>query len=504
MENFELFKPKSSTKYDTISKEDLIAKHEILESEYIRALREIYKLKYQHLTNTQLTLVLNEHLAQMRREQYGASSERYKKPVKTPEEKQPPKPRVKLPSERYPNIPVREVIITQTPLPACTVCSDDMKATSMFDVSEQLNVIPKQYEIILQKQVKYSCDCHSCLVTAEAPPRIIPGSSYSDEMILDIALSKYCDLIPMQRYVAMAGRNGLIHLPPHSLIETTHMLADFLRPAYELVKMNLMRSRVLHADETPHKMLEGSSTKHWYLWGFSTKTLCYLECHPTRSGDVACDVLKNNESVCEILISDVFSGYKKAVRVANIERQKNGKNIIKNAYCNAHARRYFFKAYPTHKEAQYFLDQYHEIYKLESISKDHDPPQRHKARNQMRLIFLEMKQRAIEEIEWNLGSLSYGRALRYFLENFDGLTLCLNDVEIALDNNLQEGLLRNHVIGRKTWYGTHSKLGAKTASILFTLVETCKLNHVNPREYFNKLTQALLNGEPPFLPSPQA
>ena len=95
MENFELFESKSSTKYDTISREDLIAKHEILESEYLRALREIYKLKYQNLTDTQLQLVLNEHLAQMRQEQYGASSERYKKPVKAPEEKQPPKPRVK-------------------------------------------------------------------------------------------------------------------------------------------------------------------------------------------------------------------------------------------------------------------------------------------------------------------------------------------------------------------------------------------------------------------------
>ena len=90
--------------------------------------------------------------------------------------------------------------------------------------------------------------------------------------------------------------------------------------------------------------------------------------------------------------------------------------------------------------------------------------------------------------------------MSYFLENYVGLTLCLNHPEIPLDNNSQERSFRSHVVGRKTWYGTHSKRGAETAAILFSIIETCKLNKVNPREYFKKLTEDILAGYPPYTP----
>ncbi|MBN8538371.1 MAG: transposase [Deltaproteobacteria bacterium] len=76
----------------------------------------------------------------------------------------------------------------------------------------------------------------------------------------------------------------------------------------------------------------------------------------------------------------------------------------------------------------------------------------------------------------------------------------LEDAEVPIDNNAQERLLRSHVVGRKTWYGTHSERGAKTAAILFSLVESCKLNQVNPREYFEQLTKDLLQGKKAYTP----
>ena len=73
-------------------------------------------------------------------------------------------------------------------------------------------------------------------------------------------------------------------------------------------------------------------------------------------------------------------------------------------------------------------------------------------------------------------------------------------IAMPIDNNPQERLLRNPVIGRKTWYGTHSKLGAKTAAILFSLVEACKLNKVNPRDYFKSLVKDLHAGKNAYTP----
>ncbi|MBK8204608.1 MAG: transposase [Bdellovibrionales bacterium] len=76
------------------------------------------------------------------------------------------------------------------------------------------------------------------------------------------------------------------------------------------------------------------------------------------------------DSLCEVVLTDVFSGYAKAERVVNEDRQITGKTLIANAKCNAHARRYFSKLGPNTKEAEFYLDQYHEIYQLESEAKE--------------------------------------------------------------------------------------------------------------------------------------
>jgi hypothetical protein len=246
-------------------------------------------------------------------------------------------------------------------------------------------------------------------------------------------------------------------------------------------------------------MLEGSEKKSWYLWGFSTPSLCFLECHDTRSGDVASEVLLN--SVCEVLVTDVYSGYGKALKIVNQSRLLKGQVPIENGYCNGHSRRYFFQSRVNYPEAYFYLDHYHEIYQLNKESKGKSPNEVLKLREKMKPRFEAMKARAMEESPRYPSGNKYGKAVNYFLGNYDGLTLFLEDPEVPIDNNAQERLLRSHVVGRKTWYGTHSEQGAETAAILFSIVETCKLNDVNPREYFKNLVQDLLVGKNPYTPS---
>jgi transposase len=499
MEQFDLGDHPKSTKAGNLSPEELLQRNSILEAELVRVIRENYELRKLQVSDEQIRLIMQEQLESLRQTEYGASSERYKKPVKKPEEpKVPSKPRVKKPSERYPYLPIREQCVVQDPAPGCPCCGKEMTASGMTEDSEQLTVIPKKYEILKLMRMKYRCSCHGAVLTVPSPPRIIPGSSYSDEMIVDVALSKYCDLIPVERYSAMAARGGVKDLPPQSLIELTHSFADFVSGAYRRIEQRVLASRVLHADETPHRMLEGSDKKSWYLWGFSTPEHCFLECHDTRSGDVASNVLL--KSRCEVLVTDVYSGYGKATRIANGQRLRSGKPRIRSAYCNAHARRYFYKCWPQYKEAAFYLDHFHEIYELNAKSKGQPPPRISELRAQMRPRFEAMKKKALEELPSYSEQSKYAKALKYFLENYAGLTLFLDDTEVPIDNNSQERLLRSHVVGRKTWYGTHSERGALTAAILFTLVETCKLNHVNPREYFKRLVQDLHDGLDPQTP----
>lgn len=498
----------SIEKLDQLSKKELIA-YVKLQTSYIHALK---KLNDQALRKNeelrQGRLLVDEQFITIKSQVYGKSSE--KKPAARDRKKnraaQKSKKKIRLPSERYPDAPLIEREIEFETAPDCRCCGTQLKDSGMTENSEFLTVIPAQYTVIRQKRHKYRCvKCHGDVQTAPAPPRIQPGSSYSDEMMIDVAMSKYCDLIPVERYASIAGREGLEDLPPQSLIDGTHSLAEFVRDAYEACRKEALESRVLHADETPHRMLENHGDKSWYLWGFSSRKSAFFEIHNTRSGDVSSDLLK--ESKAEVLVSDVYCGYSKTTKVVNQWRLENPANAppsLKNAYCNAHARRKFKQAsehYPD--QAAPFIELYEKIYRLNGIV-DRRGKKRAgreaRLREMMRSLFMKMKSQAMALVGGYSSRSSIIKACNYFLKNEPGLTLFLDHSDVPIDNNAQERLLRNPVVGRKTWYGTHSLTGAKTAAVLFTLVESCKLNGVNPRDYLKALVADLHQNKSVFSP----
>ena len=426
-------------------------------------------------------------------------------------DKRPPSPKVEkegrrgerdqLPSKRYPNVPVVTKELDFEEAPTCPCCNEKMRDTKLKEIIEYLTVIPKQYQIYRFLKSKYSCGkCYSGIRTAPSPPRIVPGSSYGDDLVLDAALSKYCDLIPMERYVAMAARNGVVGLPPQSLIGLTHHLSNFLEIIHEKLKREVQRSLVVHADETTHRMLERGGGKQWYLWGFSTTTSCFFEIKNTRAGLVAEEFL--HVCVTVYLVSDVYSGYAKAVSEVNKHREKENLPKLFNANCNAHARRKFKDAENNfEKEVWLPLACYRRIYKLEkSVKAKLEENEKLEYRRKMKKYFLVIQRHSQRTLKTCSPRSSLAMAYKYFLKNFEGLTYCLENVHIPPDNNSQESLLRKPVVGRKTWYGTHSKRGAGTNAVLFSIVGACHLNGVNPREYFPYVVKCIHKGKSPPTP----
>lgn len=442
-------------------------------------------------------------LFRFKKKLFGKSSEKSKakSSTATPStlEDEPPKsstPRsdtTKQLSERYPNAPIQPESIGFSEPPCCPGCGNAMQDSGMSEVSEYLTTSPKEFIIIKQvRQKARCCKCHSAIVTAPAPARITPGGSYSDDMIIDATLSKYCDLIPMERYCQMAARNGLLGLPPHSLITASIRLSKFLEAVYGRIKESTLNTKVLLADETTHRMLEGDAKTRWYLWGFSTATACFFECHNTRSGDVSISVLA--QSICEFLLTDVYSGYKRSIRLVNELRTQKNQPLLLAAFCNSHARRLFKNqedAAGTACDATSMVRQYDDIYKLNTQSKGQPPEVVLEKRAQMKPIFEAMKEEASRKINGYSSKSDIAAAYNYFIENYEGLTRFLDHHLIPIDNNASERLLRSHVIGRKTWYGTHSPAAAEAAAIHFTIVESCKLNQINPREFYLDAVQRI-------------
>lgn len=497
-----IIEPIPRDKYPLLTREEAIRLLELQTQITEQIAKENRELRKLNEVVAKQRLLIDEQFVTLKSKFFGRSSER--SPTKKDDEKprgaREKKVQVRLPSERYPNAPIIITEVELETLPNCQCCGDTMKDSGMVEESEFLSVIPKKYQVIRQRRHKYKCtNCQADIKTAPLLPRIKPGSSYSDDMIIDIAMSKYCDLIPVERYATMAAREGFKGLPPQSLIEATHNLAEYVKPAYSRLMDKILSSPILNADETTHRMLEGDQSSRWYLWGFSTPSVCLFEAHNTRSGDVASAILK--QSICEYLVSDVFSGYNKSVKVTNLFRQERNLVPLKNVFCNAHSRRKFKYAsefYP--EEGEYFIVQYQEIYKIEDEIKGKPPDEILSGRQRAKVIFEEMQARAIGAIAKYSAKSSIVVAFNYFLKNYDGLTRYLEHPGLPVDNNSQERLLRNPVIGRKTWLGTHSKRGAETAVVLFSLVESCKLNGVNPREYFKQLVEHLHCKKPVFTP----
>ena len=454
-----------------------------------------------------------------------------KRPGRKSTEKTPPKKkgkeggkdrpgRTQLPSERYPDVEVVEKKLDFEEPPFCGCCQSEMVDSGLVEKTEQLTVIPKKYLIYRFLKKKYKCGrCHTGMATPESAERMAPGSSYSDDFIVDVALSKYCDLVPIERYAKMAHRQGLEGLPANSLVGLTHILADFLYPIYLEQRNEILAARVVHADETPHRMLEGFREKRtYYLWGFSTPHSCFFDIKNTRAGTVAEKFLM--KSVCEFLVSDVYSAYSKGVGKVNAERRREGRHLILHAYCNAHARRKFKDIEKKlleemrrkeesgekpvkgelYEELRFVNFCYRRIYRIEKEMGRAPMEEGINFRQKMRIYFSAMRLKCEKVVPGYSSHSAMALACRYFLKNYEELTRCLSDPEIPLDNNSQERLLRSPVVGRKTWYGTHSERGAKTAAILFTIVEACKLNGINPREYFPFVVGLLLGKDSYFTP----
>ena len=219
-----LFDPVPVDRFQILSREELIELAKQHQNLIGKFQKHIEKLEALNAEMQQRSFVIEDQYITIKNKLFGKSSERSQKSRRTSGNTS-KKQRIILPSERYPNAPLIERHITLDQLPSCSCCGSEMQDSGMTEDSEYLTKIPAQFFVVVQMRHKYACrKCHGDLKTAPAPPRITEGGSLSDDLMIDVACSKYCDLIPIERQAAMAGRDGIKNLPPQSLIEGTHSL----------------------------------------------------------------------------------------------------------------------------------------------------------------------------------------------------------------------------------------------------------------------------------------
>jgi transposase len=296
---------------------------------------------------------------------------------------------------------------------------------------------------------------------------------------------------PIERYVTQAERLGVTGLPPQSLIEQTHRASDFYLPIYEKLKQSVQSSFYLHADETWWRMMTKESKKRWQLWGFFNTTSAYYEAHDTRAGSVAETFLEN--CTADYVVSDAYCGYTKSV-------QNTGK---KNAYCNAHSRRKFVEAEANYPESTIVIELYQQIYAIEAEIKTLAPDDRLRERKQRTAPLIKRMKEYVFALN-PLPKSALGGARRYLIDHWEGLTAFMTDGRLPIDNNPAERGLRGPVLGRKNFLGNHSRRGAETTAVFYSIVESCKLNGVDPFKYLADMANRKHQGQELITPQSYA
>jgi transposase len=415
-----------------------------------------------------------------------AESVREPLPAPTPSQKRRKHPgRQELPAA----LPrVERVIVCAPQHCTCSACGQPT-AVIGYDVSEQLDVEPAKYFVVVTKREKRACKhCEASGVTAApVPARIIDKGLVSDRVVIDTVVAKYSDHLPLYRQSVILERETGVEISRATMDGWVMRVGELLLPIAEAMGRELLAGSYIQADETTVdvQMHDGRGQNHQaYLWQYGRPGGgAVFDFRLGRGRDGPKTFLGQFEG---ILQTDGYGAYDHV----------GGPKLV-HAACWAHARRKFFEAAklnPSDVASTRIVKLIDELFGIDAQARERDLD--HAARQALRL---ERAKPLVEVIrtevaaarDASLPSSALGKAANYTLSLWRKLTRFLEHPQLELSNNLAENSMRPVALGRKNWIHVGSRqAGPKVAAIL-SVVETCRRLKIPVREYLAALLPGL-------------
>ena len=362
----------------------------------------------------------------------------------------------------------------------CSTCAGDLHKIRE-DVSEQIEIIPKQVYVVEHIHPQYGCRHCETVQSAEKEPSPIPKSMAGASLIGDVIISKYEHHLPLYRQSKiLAGLN--IDIPDNTLGKWVMQSGEALRPMDEALEAEILAASYLQVDETPVKLLEPEKKAFmWcYLSPLSGHRLIRFRFDLSRSGEVVKSDLKDFKG---LLQNDGYSGY-------NGMREKS--EVVPFG-CMAHSRRKFAeiaKISKTVGKAHEALKYFAALYRIENQARE------------QKLIFEERKKLRQKESapilekfqDWLVKSKNQvppqstiGAAIQYALNQWCYLIQYVHHGEVEIDNNWVENEIRPFALGRRNWLFLAHEESAQIAALFYSLIQSARLNNLNSRIYMHYL-----------------
>jgi transposase len=455
-----------------------------------RLLRELRRLdlleKYgatgEHLSDEQLELLELEPGVSRAEVKAESEREQLKLPLKEPR-KHPG--RQELPAD----LPRIEKIVACSPEQCvCGNCGKETKVIG-YETSEQLDVKPAQYFVVVTKREKRACKgCEEQGVEcAPVPLRIIEKGLASDRVVIDTVVSKYADHVPIYRQSAILERETGIELSRGTLDSWVMRVGELLRPISAAMGQELLSGSYIQADETTVgvQMHDGRGKNHQaYLWQYSRPGgAVVFDFRMGREREGPKRFLGNFEG---ILQSDGYGAYD----------QIGGKQLV-HAACWAHARRKFFEAVKLNPEDQTsirIVALLNELFAIDAQARLEGLSQmdRHALRLDKSKPLLEQLKVKIQAARADaLPKSALAKACDYTLTLWSRLSRFLEYPELELSNNLAENAMRPVALGRKNWIHLGSKEAGPRVAAIISIVETCRRLNIRIRDYLASVLPGL-------------
>jgi transposase len=437
------------------------------------------------LTNAQLELLEDEPgvsnlevTAESARDPLGASA-----PLRPRRERQHPG-RQALPTD----LPRVERVIPCTPEQShCSHCGEATNVIG-YEQSEQLDVEPAQYFVLVSKREKRGCRCcHRGVVTAPMPARIIEKGLVSDRVVIDTVVAKYCDHLPLYRQSTMLQRETGIEIGRATLDGWVMSVGQLLIPLTAAMRAELLSGGYIQADETPVdvQMHDRRGKNHQaYLWQYGLpggSVVFEFQMGRGRAGPK--QFLGSFEG---LLQTDGYIGYE----------QVGGPKMVHVA-CWAHARRGVFEAHelaPGETVAREMVERIDDLFGMDRVARENgfDLAARHRWRAEHAPKLLSTIREKMEAARQHaLPASKLGKAIAYALGLWPRLEMFLQYPEVELSNNLAENSMRGVAIGRKNWIHIGSPTAGPRVAAILSVIESCRRLGISIREYLAAILPGL-------------
>lgn len=368
--------------------------------------------------------------------------------------------------------------------PDCPCCGGALRKLGE-DITEMLEYVPARWKVIQHVREKFACRTCEAITQAPAPFHPIARGRAGPQLLAQILFAKYRAHLPLNRQSEIYAAEG-VDLNVSTLADWVGASAATLMPLVEAIRKHVFAAERIHADDTPVPVLAKNKTRIGRLWtyvrddrpfGGRAPPAAMFFYSADRGGRHPQEHLAGWSGLMQ---ADAYAGYN------DLYNEARKPAPIIEAACWSHARRKFYelaaiKKAPIAIEAVRRMD---DLFAIERDISGSTAERRLAMRQERSRPLVEDLGAWLREERAKLSSKNpLAKAIRYSLKLWPAMTRFLDDGRVCLSNNAAERALRGIAVGRHNWTFAGSDRGGERAAAIYALIESCKLNDVDPRAW---------------------